>query len=369
MTSAPAVPGVRQAWSVTTETIRSLDAARALVPEWEELAEQCGAGPFARPTYSLSWWEHLGEGRLLLVVVRDGGRLVALAPLHERRMGPIWLARWLGHGLGTIAEALVLPGDDAATTERRAAELWAAVAAPRRVLQLLECHSGSRALPALEAAPGRRTRVSERDLCPVVDLGDDRRPFLEGPERRRLRRTLSVATRRLEEAGLRHRVEVLTDLAGFEAVLPDITTVFDAAEEENSRQHLLREPWGDFTRGYLRAALPAGEAMVFVGYVDDQPVSFDLSLVADNVVHSWITRFDPAFASHSPGHLLKAAIMERAVADGRRRVDLLLGDGVHKQLWATGSYATLEVMSGSPAALAAASGVLGAAADLKRRLS
>ncbi len=359
---------------MTTELLRSHDAARALVPEWDELAEQCGASPFARPTYALSWWEHLGEGRLLLAVVREGGRLVALAPLHERRLGPVSLARWLGHGLGTIAEALVLPeADDAATTDRRAAELWAAVAAPRRVLQLLECHSGSRALPALTEAPGRRTAVAVGDLCPVADLGldggADQRPFLEGPERRRLRRTLSVATRRLEEAGLRHRVDVVTDLVGFEAVLPDITAVFDAAEEENPRQHLLREPWGDFTRGYLRAALPAGEALVFVGYVDDQPVSFDLSLVADNVVHSWITRFDPAFAQHSPGHLLKAAIMERAVADGRRRVDLLLGDGVHKQLWATGSYDTLEVVSGSPAAYAVATGVLRGAAELKRRLS
>lgn len=354
---------MRQGGGVTTEIIRDLDHARAIAPEWEELAEACATGPFARPSYSLAWWQHLGEGRLLLAVVREGGRLVALAPLHERRLGPVWLARWLGHGLGTVTEALLRPGHDAA-----AAELWASIAAPRRVLQLIECRSGSRALPALEVAPGRRTRVSVRDLCPVVDLGEDRRPFLEGPERRRLRRTLSVARRRLDDDGIVHRVEVADDLDAFETLLPAITSVFDSAEEKRSRQHLLREPWGDFTRAYLREAVAADQAMAFVGYFDDQPVSFDLVLLADHTMHSWITRFDPATASHSPGHLLRSAIMDRAVADGRRRVDLLLGEGVHKRLWATGDYDTLEVMSGAPASLALATSALRAAEELKRRL-
>ena len=349
---------------VTHEIVRDPERAAALVEEWDELAEACHAGPFSRPTYALSWWRHLGSGRLLVATVREDGRLVALAPLHERRLGPLWLVRWLGHGLGTVAEALVRPGH-----EQAAEQLWASIAAPRRVLQLLECRSGSPALAALETdTPRRRTRTTVRDLCPVVALPADRTPFLDGPERRRLRRTLSVARRRVEEAGLRHHVTVVDDGDAFEAALPVITSVFDAAEAERSRQHLLREPWGDFTRGYLREAIARGEGLAFVGHLDDRPVSFDLVLVADGALHSWITRFDPDVASYSPGHLLRAASIEHAVASGYDRFDLLLGDGVHKRLWSTDTYDTLEVMSGTPRALAMATSALRAVEDVKRRL-
>ncbi|WP_323792709.1 hypothetical protein, partial [Nocardioides sp.] len=102
---------------LTCDLTVTLEAAEALAPEWDALADACEAGPFARPLFALTWWRTLGTGELRVVTVRQDGELVALAPLHRRRVGPLQVVRWLGHGLGTVAEALVRPdrpGADAA---------------------------------------------------------------------------------------------------------------------------------------------------------------------------------------------------------------------------------------------------------------
>ncbi|MCW2813041.1 MAG: hypothetical protein JWN84_496 [Nocardioides sp.] len=166
------------------EIVAEAGVAESLVEEWDELALDCGAGPFARPTYALAWWRTLGRGRLLIATVRQEGRLIALAPLHERRLGPLTVARWLGHGLGTVAEVLVRPGVPGAATA-----LWASLDSPRRVLQLLDCSGTGSGLVELADRPGLRTAVSSSDSCPFLEIdGLVPEAVLAGPRYRRIRR-------------------------------------------------------------------------------------------------------------------------------------------------------------------------------------
>lgn len=352
--------------ALVAEVVDDLDAARALAPQWESLADAVCVGPLSRPSYALSWWEHAGSGRLLLATVREHGRLVAVAPLHERRVGPVGVVRWLGHGLGTIAEALVEPGhDDAARL------LWASVASPRRVLDLVECRAASPALEALlDLAPSRRhTTLTPRDRCPVIDLGDDGLAHLALPGAKNLRKTLRRADAALAAAGLTHHVAVTTDPEGFEALLPDVRRVFDAAEGARPRQHLLRPPYEDFVLAYLRAEVAAGRGVALVGYADDRPVSFLLAMLARQDVPTlalWISRYDPDVQDLSPGHLLLRETFRWAPAHGVRRVDQLLGESQTKRQWAADSYETADVRHGSRAAWAVADAAVAAAAAVGR---
>lgn len=338
------------------------DAAEAadLVAEWDELADACGCGPLSRARYALDWWRTLGRGRLLLATARVDGRLVVLAPLHERRAGPVRRVRWLGHGLGTVAEMLVRPGHDA-----EAREVWAAVSTPARVLDLLEARGGAPGVAALTGltVPGRRTLVRERDLCPVAEITGDGLEHVRAPGNRNLRKVLGRADRRLGEDGRDFRVTTAQDLSGFEALLPSIRTVFDAAEAQRPRQHLLEPPYAAFVLGYLRDCFAAGEAVAVVGHLDDEPVSFQVGLLtgrpggSSGVVSLWIARFAPAFGRYSPGHLTQRATFAWAAAQGWRRLDLLLGDSQNKSQWSTGSYPTLELHGGTPVALAVDAGL------------
>ena len=343
--------------------IRDLDEALGLAEEWDALADAIDAGPLSRPTYMLGWWRHLGPGRLLVAAVREDGRLVALAPLHERRVGPVTVARWLGHGLGTVAEALVLPGHEDA-----ASRMWAALATRSRVLELVECRAGSAGLAELSDldVPGRRTTVAPRDLCPVADLEGDGLNVVRRPGAKNLRNTLKKADRELARSGTTFRLEVTSDPSGFEALLPSIRSVFDAAEAANPRQHLLRPPYEDFFVEYVLRELASDRAVVLCGYLGNRLVAFWVALRSRNTLSLFFGRFAPDVAAFRPGHLLFRETYQWAAGQGLRRVDLLLGESQTKRQWSTGSYGTLEVTSGTPAARAVARAAVQAADNARR---
>ncbi len=342
----------------TGELVRDLASARALTEEWEELADAAGVGPLSRPAYALSWWEHLGRGRLLVAVVREQGRLTALAALHERRVGPVTVARWLGHGLGTVTEPLVRPGHDAAGRL-----LWEALAARGRVLDLVECRAGAPGLAEVAGTDswGRRTRVRPRDVCLVADLAGDGLGVLRGSSGKNLRKNLKRTDHALAREGLDFRMVVGSEPEGFEALLPDIRTVFDAAEAARPRQHLLRPPFEDFVLDYLRTEVARGRAVACVGYLGDRAVVFMITLVSEHLLSLWITRFDPAVSRHRPGHLLWRETYRWAAGRGLCQVDLLLGESQNKRQWATGCYDTVEISNGTPWALAVVGGAVRAA--------
>lgn len=359
------------------ETIDDLARAEAVAAEWDELADAIGAGPLVRSAYCLSWWRRVGPGRLLLTTVRDPataggpGRLVALAPLHVRRAGPVRVVRWLGHGLGTVSEVLVLPGRDDAVDV-----LWRTVAGPWRVLDLVESRADSPALASLEALVEgrRRTSIAPRDACPVIDLEGDGLEHVRRPGAKNLRKVLKRADAALQAAGCVHRVEVALDEARFEGLLPDVRVVFDTAEADHPRQHLLAPPYEDFVLEFLRGEVSRGRAVALVGYLDDEPITFLLALItpSTSTLSLWISRYVPQSVAFSPGHLLLRSTFAWAAGYGLSRVDQLLGVSQTKRQWSSSTYATVDVRHGSRPALAladaatrAASGLDGLGARLK----
>ena len=95
---------------LTVDIVSSMDDARSLAPEWDELASTVGAQPFAIPAMALPWWHHLGRGSLHIATVRTpAGELVGVAPFHRRRIAGVDLVRPLGHGLGAVASFLQAP--------------------------------------------------------------------------------------------------------------------------------------------------------------------------------------------------------------------------------------------------------------------
>lgn len=348
--------------TLRARVVSDLTAAQALAPSWDELADAAGAGALVRSGYALAWWRHLGAGRLRVVTVHDGADLVALAPLHERWLGPVRVVRWLGHGLGTIAEAIVAPGrDDAASL------MWTTAVGRGRVLDLLESRAESPALRALDAAS---TTTTPRDRCPVMDIGEDGLAHLARPAAKNLRRVLRLADARLEAAGVEHRVEVAVDPARLEELLPDVHTVFDRAEEARPRQHLLRPPYDGFVLDYMRGETAAGRGVTLVGYLDDRPVSFWFAVVVEQDVPTlalWVARFDPFASDVSAGHLLYRELYRWAPSRGVRRIDQLLGESQTKKQWAESSYATVDVRHGGRAASAAYDAVTRARTALRER--
>jgi CelD/BcsL family acetyltransferase involved in cellulose biosynthesis len=82
---------VQIAGNMSVSVITSLQEARAFGHEWARFADESGGGnPFVHPDWMLPWAERFlrsGE-RIYLLIVRQNGRLVGVAPFYRRSWGP-----------------------------------------------------------------------------------------------------------------------------------------------------------------------------------------------------------------------------------------------------------------------------------------
>src|SRR5215212_814274 len=77
-----------------TRSIELHEAIAPLAPEWEELADRTGTGPFSRPGWFEAWWEAFGRGRLEIATLRRHGELAAVLPLVRRHGTRRSLTNW-----------------------------------------------------------------------------------------------------------------------------------------------------------------------------------------------------------------------------------------------------------------------------------
>ena len=81
------------------QVVRDKMALTSLACEWDDLYDRCStATAFLSSAWLFSWWLSDGRpGRLVIVLVRRAGRLVAAAPLmRHRRFGIPVLTSWPG---------------------------------------------------------------------------------------------------------------------------------------------------------------------------------------------------------------------------------------------------------------------------------
>lgn len=71
----------------TPETVESPEALARLQVEWDALLGRCPhRTPFLTWRWVANWWRHFGAGkRLAVVVVREAGTAVLIAPLMSYR--------------------------------------------------------------------------------------------------------------------------------------------------------------------------------------------------------------------------------------------------------------------------------------------
>lgn len=365
------VSRARATRAIEVGVIDDIAGADRVAAEWAALADLAEVGPLSTPDFALAWWRHLGRGELRLVTVRNGaGDLVGIGPFHERRIGPVTVLRWLGHGLGTVGSLITAP-----TKADVAGAIWSTVAREGLVLELIEYRHGGAGLAELRHGESWIVHAELRDECPTIQVGelDSVADFLAVPERRGLRKQLAKLDRRLEASDSKLRTEVATTAEEFAAVLPAIDAITDAAERFRPRLHLLDGPYRPFLLDALSAAVRRGRLAVIVAFLDDHPIGFDVYVTSGSVVNAWLGRFDPVAAEWSPGHLLLRAGVEWVLDSGVATIDLQLGGDEYKLRWADGAYDTLGVIGATSEGRLrlgrAALGAIDGGYDVRRRMA
>jgi CelD/BcsL family acetyltransferase involved in cellulose biosynthesis len=350
----------------------SVDAAT-----WDALAgRNPWATPFARWAFHRSWWDAYGataHDETMVVVDPDLGpdaEPVGIVPLmhrHEVEPSDALEQTTLRHRSGPAltpvpptAKAIFFGASyhaDYATALTAPDQLEAVAAAvvetlaagppadgshpePWDVVDLRRLRCGDPTAAALSAAFERRAAeqdwtvdLEREDVCPVatipadvIDL-DGFLATLGKKERHEIRRKL----RRAEAAG-----EVI--LAPSLEPLEDLEAFIDLHQRRWGEAGLFPQtPGGEASRRFLRGLFerfgPEGPVRLCFLTVGGRRIAAGITFEYGDTVAYYNAGTDPDARALSPGVLLIAKYVERAIATGRHRLDFLRGDEPYKYEW------------------------------------
>ena len=340
---------------------------------WDQLAASSEwATPFSSWAFHRAWWDAFGgtaHEQTLTVTDPASGKLVAIVPLmHRHEVEPTDAATHttMRHGQAghltrvdaaakviffgasyhaDYATVLAAPDALAAVSEAVVEYLASRVGpddphpAPWDVVDLRRLRCGDPAADALAASFGRRAMtedwtltVEREDVCPVVHLPagvdfDGYLATLGKKNRHEIRRKI----RRAEASG-----EIrLTDSPD---PLSDLEDFIDLHQRRWGDDGLFpRTPGGDASRLFVRRLFeehgpdgPLGLAFLTVG---ERRIAAGIHFrTADGYLY-YNAGVDPDARDLSPGVIMIAAYVQRAIAQGCRRLDFLRGDEPYKYEW------------------------------------
>jgi len=305
------------------------DSLESVLPEWEQLFRaDPDATPFMSPQWARAWWPNWGGStRPWIVVVRDRGRLVGLAPFGLRRRGPL---RILGRpGSHPSQDVLAAPGLQPAVAEAVVGE----IVKRRKEWDLLAINSFPEASfiePSMKQQ-GLRLRQRHSATYPRLELPGSFDEYLESLPRKR-RKDLRRHLRRLDDGEL--EVSRVTDRAAIVAALDRWRALklswWEAKEDAEIRPGQRSSRYVGFLRELMPLMVSAGLGEVWELRHSGQVVGVEVSLLDRRNFYSWQGGYDLAVAHLGPGKVAIGEGIRASIAAGRRYYDLMRGADTYK---------------------------------------
>lgn len=302
-----------------------------LSAEWDALARRGMTDtPFQHLAYQRAWWHHLhpSEGSLHTAVARDAdGALRGIGCFYRTGDGTV-------HFNGCVEETDYL---DLIATAEDAEAVWTAVFAcllsdefpAWRCLDLCNVPEASPTrtiLPRLAEDHGLSFDESVHEVCPVIQLPETFDAYLDSLESKQ-RREIQRKLRRADGLGL----DVVT--VGPE---DDVDAAVDEFLELLQKSMFEKRDWLNEGRRAVfheaaRAAQEAGTLQLMFVAVNGEKGAALFNFDYKDRIWVYNSGLDPqAFSALSPGVVLTAKAIERAIEDGRSSFDFLRGSETYK---------------------------------------
>ncbi len=310
-------------------TLRDDDALARLADEWEDLYRRCStATAFLSRAWLQSWWHSYGRpGRLVLVLVRRAGRLVAAAPLMRGHRHGLPVLTPIGTGVSDFSDVLVDDSCAAEAARRLAHELAAQPGG--HLIDLPEVPEEAAAWHLVDAWPFRTWQVPgstclELPVQPIEELIGTL-PTDTARTRRNKRRkieALGVETRLIRSSRAAEAVAALLRL-----------------HEQQWRGRGMNPEHGRARfAAHLARAVPTmverGQALLVEYRLDGEPVAVDLLVVGPSMVCAYLYGFCPDLRQRiDVTQLLLGRNLDLAQRLGRPTLSLLRGDEPYKRRW------------------------------------
>jgi CelD/BcsL family acetyltransferase involved in cellulose biosynthesis len=306
-------------YSVAREELATVEGS------WREILPASGPkAVFCSPLWLKTWWEEFADGReLMLLSVRDGQRLVGVAPLM-REGERLTLA-----GDTNVCDYMDVVASEGCEEGVLDAVLDALSEEPWSELVLWGVPEYSRTLtilPRLATGFGYSTEIEREDVCPRVELPATFDAYVEGLDRKD-RHELRRKLRRLYRSGdvLFHPSQLVSEV---ESHLDDFLRQHAASRQEKALFMTER-----MTRFFRRMALTLADHNLVRLYcleVNGVRAASVLCFDAGDELLLYNSGYDPDYASLAVGLLSKALALEQAIEQGKRWFDFLRGAEAYK---------------------------------------
>jgi CelD/BcsL family acetyltransferase involved in cellulose biosynthesis len=266
--------------------------------------------------------------------MRHGGRAVLIWPMTLRRRFAWRIAVALSGGNTEYAPVLVEGGPDA-VSHICAARMFLRANAGADVVTIPFVRQDSALHHALSADRARRTTHT----LPSPFLAWDGIASWEDYRRSltsKLRSELTRRRRRLAELG-NLTLELVEDAAAFAENLDWTLRQKNGwmARKALANEFLATPEYRDFLLRVFATPSPGGRLVMFALKLDGRTIATRIATIDAVRCESFITVYDPAFASHSPGQIILVDCLQWCHERGLT-FDFRIGDETYKRDWANG---------------------------------
>jgi CelD/BcsL family acetyltransferase involved in cellulose biosynthesis len=327
--------------TLEAEIVAEPERIDALAPDWHALAAACGE-PMSTPAWMLTFSRELAGARETprIVTVRDGDRLVGLAPLCANLERP---RRAVGYRLlaGEMPRAtpLALPGHEWEVAGAVARSLAAAEPRPDGLALESIPVAASWPLALAEQWPGRMRPLLRQYFTmasPTVSLGQESFDAWLGAKSSNFRSQMRRMRRRFAEAGGSGRFSTHATLHDDMAAMVRLHA--DRWEGRGASSIVAGgEPLANAFEAVGRQLLDEGGFRLRVLELDGEPISVQLFTAIGGEVIYLNGGWDERFAQFKPAMLGILDAIEDAFARGDRRMDLGPGAQPYKLRFADGN--------------------------------
>jgi CelD/BcsL family acetyltransferase involved in cellulose biosynthesis len=331
---------------------------RSLANKWNDILSQSESDNiFLTWEWVFNWWQVYGAGKeLRVLVLRDQEEaIVAIAPFYVRTkkiLGGFSIneMRFLGTGEDVSPDYLDFIIKKGFENEAINAFIqYLAVKNGWHIVHLTDMLSSSFNVKILQKmATDNRLVVerSERATCPYIQLLPDWEEYVGGLSKN-MRYNIKRRRQNLEKT-FKTRYFVWQDIGGLEYAMERLSFLHNKRWEQKDGKH------GFSSKEYIAFHQAVAREFSMKGWLQLSCLELDGKIAGmlydyryGNKIYYYQGGFDPSLYKYSLGLVLRAYVIQKAIENGIKEIDLLKGGYEHKYMWTKHDRHTINLMIGN----------------------
>jgi CelD/BcsL family acetyltransferase involved in cellulose biosynthesis len=336
------------------------DTARlgSLANKWNNILSQSESDNiFLTWEWVYNWWQVYGRGKKLRVLVlrAQDEAIVAIAPFYVRTqkiLGGLSIneIRFLGTGEDVSPDYLdfiIKRG-----FENEAINVFIKYLAVKNgwhVINLTDMLSTSSNAKILQKVASDNSLVvegSERATCPFIQLHSDWEEYISGLSKN-TRYNIKRRRQNLEKT-FKTRYFMWQDIERLEYAMERLSFLHNKRWEQKGNKHgFSSKEYNAFHQAVAREFAMKGWLQLSCLELDGEIVGILYDYRYGNKIYYYQGGFDPSLYKYSLGLVLRAYVIQKAIENGIKEIDLLKGGYEHKYMWTEHDRHTINLMIGN----------------------